>query len=265
MSSIVFNHSWAGELIIGTGIDDASWGYNLNMANYPTYGGEVVQILSVYIDDLMLQGTVSTYAQMENIYSYFAEYFIAATQGSSQHPKPGESYNLDPMTFHYAERNWSFRIYPKAAPGFRYMTGMTGPQWRLQAHVIDDSPDLNLLKEGIKGMVIPNSGIGGVMGDKSVIRQQGTFSITGNISPKSGNPETDPFQTFNQGVEVAQSDISKWSDYYSGLIPAYMKGDFSQLTGVVGSQPNFGRKHAPKQTLKPPKTPKTKTKHARKG
>jgi hypothetical protein len=44
-----------------TGLERVAWGYTLNTANFPTYAGEVVQILSCYVEDLEITGVVQTY------------------------------------------------------------------------------------------------------------------------------------------------------------------------------------------------------------
>jgi hypothetical protein len=253
-NTIRFSHKYLGSLTIDNGIDEAQWAYGLNTQTYPTYGGEVVQILSVYIDDLTMTGTCATYKQLEHIYKFFSRYLIIATQGKAQSPTPNESYNLEPMICSYPTRNWQFAIYPKSVPGFGYQTGMVGPQWQLQAHIIDDSPDLSVIKDGIKAAAIKD--ISSTL-DGGSAKQIGTFSLTGNISPHSNNPNTNPFQSGDQSDSAAQAQASKWADYYSSLIPAYMKGDFSSLVGAVGSQPNFGKnnQNATHNSLQQKKTP----------
>lgn len=257
MPAITFSHKDIGSLTIDNGIDNAQWAYGLNTQTYPTFGGEVVQILSVYIDDLTLQGTCATYKQAELIYKYFARYLIMATQGHSKTPVPDESYNMDPMVFSYPARNWQFYIYPMAAPGFAYETGMVGPQWQMQAHIIDDSPDLSLIKNGIKAAAVKN--IDSVLSN-GFVNSQGSFSLTADISPKSGDPNTNPFQTDDQSASAEQAQASQWADYYNSLIPAYMSGNFSSLVGAVGSQPNFGRKKGTTQnSLQTTQSPKKKS------
>src|SRR4051794_31156530 len=76
-------------LTVTTGADMIRWTYTLNTANWPTYGGEVVQILSVAIDDVNIQGTCRNYAEMENIYAYFLEFVQIATQGKNTQRNPG--------------------------------------------------------------------------------------------------------------------------------------------------------------------------------
>lgn len=220
--------SQIGQLTIETGIDVAQWGYNLNTVSFPTYGGEVIQILSVYIDDLTLGGTVSTYSQCEAIYSYFGTYFQLATQGKNTSGIPGQSaYNLDPIVFTYPARGWSFQLTPKSTPGFAYDWDAVGRIWQLQSHVIDDSANstISSMKDAIKYQAIQQA-------------LTGFAQINGEISPDSGNPEVNPFQTYDQAAQVTSASIKKYADYYNALIPAYANGDFSALTGGLGSTPS---------------------------
>lgn len=237
MGQVLFSHpnKAVGNLAIDNGVDSAQWGYGLNTATFPTFGGEVVQILSVYIDDLTLVGTLSTYKQMEAIYSYFTSYLQVSSQGRSVTPvgsadtTTGSAYNLQPMTFSYPDRGWQFQIYPTAVPGFRYGREVVTPTWQVTCHIIDDSPDLDLIKDGIKALAT-----------SSLVNGE-SFNLNGEISPQFGNPDTDPFETYTSGIAAQQQQISQYADYYNSLIPAYMQGDFSALTAGVGSTPNFGQ------------------------
>jgi hypothetical protein len=81
-------------LTVNSGLEEASWSYNLNCMTYPTYGGEVVQILSCNVGELTLAGTLPSYRALERVYSYFAYYLQIATQGRSKDPTSGKtSYN----------------------------------------------------------------------------------------------------------------------------------------------------------------------------
>lgn len=120
----------SGDLNIYINPDQIVWAYGLNTQSYPTYGGEVVQILSVYFDDMTVSGTVRTYTELENIYSWFISYMQVATQGTTS-----PIYNQQPVTFNYYERNWVFNIWPRSLPGFRYGRDVVAPTWTLQAAV----------------------------------------------------------------------------------------------------------------------------------
>jgi hypothetical protein len=240
MSRIFFEHQYVGELTIDNGLDQAEWSYNVNYVNFPTYGGEVVQILSVYIDDLTLGGTLTTYDQAEAVYSYFAAYFQAATQGKNPTEGTGDvttgsSYNLQPVYFYYPERQWSFKLYPMSAPGFAYDVDNAVRTWSVTCHIIDDSPDLDLIKSGIQALAVTQL----VDGDGGA--QANTFTINGNISPEYGNPDTDPFETYNQNQAALSAQVQNYADYYNSLLPAYSAGTFDSLTGITSSQPAFGK------------------------
>lgn len=226
MASAHFSHPDLGTLTTDNGIDGAEWAYGLNTQTYPTYGGEVVQILSVYIDDLTLKGSCSTYTQLEAVYHYFSSYMQIATQGRTGTPNvsKGTSYNLTPITFTYPERDWHFSIYPKSLPGFGYGSETIFGIWQLTANIRDDSNELTDIKKAIQ--------------DHAVAQQMGEFqNLNDMISPDSGDPNTDPFQTFTQGTAAAESAIGSYADFFSSLVSGYQNGDFISLTGGQGSSP----------------------------
>jgi hypothetical protein len=242
MPAVFFSHPQLGSIEIDDGVEDVRWAYNLNTVSFPTYGGEVVQILSVYIDDVAISGMVSTYHQAEAIYRFFAAYMQIATQGRKPVPNIKDSvsstaYNLQPVTFTYPHRQWTFSVYPKTAAGFAYGGEIVAPLWQVTCHVIDNTPDLALIKEGIKATVTAQG-----LPDEA---HQGTFTLNGQISPGRGNPDTDPWQTFTLPNSQVQAIIHRYGDFYNSLIPAYAQGDFSALIGAIGSKPNFGNNRGP--------------------
>lgn len=235
--NLLFSHPQVGSITVDTGMDEIGWSYNLNVANFPTYGGEVVQILSVYIDDLLVTGTVRTYTDMEEIYDFFASYMLIATQGN----KGVGSYDQTPMTMTYSTRQWSFVIQPISVPGFAYDVETVTPKWQLQAHVVDETPDVSALKDLVVTQVLNGE-------------DNQNFALSGIISPDSGDPAQNPFSapgtvsgnTFKPLSEAeTQEDLGKFADYYNSFIPAYMKGDYSSLTSELGSKPAFGSTSAP--------------------
>ena len=217
----VFHHDYSdiGTLTIENGIDQCAWGYNLNTAVIPTYGGEVIQILSVYIDDVTIGGTVSTYSQAEAIYSYFATYMQYATQGPSQTPQAGSSYIAEHMTFTYPARGWTFQIFPKTAPGFAYSFDTVAPTWQITAHVEDDNPNLRPIKNAIASSVASTASI------TSFKR------LNGEISPQQGDPESDPFQTYSSGNVT--TGLQSAANFYNSLVNAYATGNFNALTAAA--------------------------------
>lgn len=216
-------------LIVRTGADAIKWSYTLNTASWPTYAGEVVQILSVAIDDVTIIGTLHSYEEMENIYSYFLEYIQIASQGKGADPKAGTTaYNQLPMTMRYPARNWTMRVIPKTLPGFRKGRDVVAPQWRVQAHIVDDYADV----EELKNLVL-----------EGVSVQGEDFELTGEIGYNPHNPWSDPFPE-NKGRVDFDPDKTRevwnhYGDYFSKIIPSWLENDFSSITSQFGAKPAF--------------------------
>src|ERR1700756_4389028 len=115
MAVCIFHHHFISpDLYVQTGADNINWTYTLNTQRYPTYGGEVVQILSCFIDTLTIQGTVARQqsrdtskpqsdAGMEDIYKWFLQYMQIASQGRKGTTAYSERY----IKFTYPARGWS--------------------------------------------------------------------------------------------------------------------------------------------------------------
>ncbi len=238
-------------LVIETGIDEVAWSYRLNTASFPTYGGEVIQILSVFIDDLKVSGTVAQYDDAERIYRFFMRYFTIATQGASA-ATSSLKYEQKPMVFSYPHRGWVMEIQPLKAPGFTYATETVTPTWQMQAHVVDDSPNVDDLKE----LVSLSAGeLGSLENVTAVPHGTNSFKLTGVIAPDMGDPAQNPFvapgkvglgEKFNpaEGKAVTEG-LGKIADYYNHLLPSYLGGDFSNVVTEIGAKPAFGRPTEP--------------------
>lgn len=223
---VKFSHPNVGSLLIDTGIDSISWSYELNVETFPTYGGQVVQILGVYIGDLSVQGSVRTYQKMEQIYRFFAEYIQQAAQGRSQNAeRDTDSYNQEPVTLEYPHRGWRFKIMPLRAPGFRYSRDLVVPEWKLTAHVVDNEGDAQTLKDMVTKTILG--------ADASEV-----LALKGEIGYKPNDPFSAPYPEFDPD-KIGES-FSELADVYSKLIPSYLEGDFSSLTEGLGARPAFG-------------------------
>jgi hypothetical protein len=239
MATIHFTHPQVrggAPLAVDTGADMIRWSYTLNTANWPTYGGEVVQILSVAIEDVEIVGTAKNYAQMENIYSYFLEFVQIASQGRGKDPKAGQTaYNQQPMLLQYFERDWTMKIVPRSLPGFRKGRDVVAPEWRLSAYVVDDSEDIQELQDLVRAGV-------SIFGED--------FELTGQVGYIAQNPFSDPFagQDPKDGKKQANMEFdpvrtaAAWKevgDFYNKIIPSWLEGDFDSVTKQFGSSPAF--------------------------
>lgn len=125
-----------GDLMIDIKPNEFSWAYHLNTQVWPTYAGEVVQILSAYIDNITISGDVRRYSDMERIYGWFLHYIQIATQGFA-----GKRYDERPVTFQYPHRGWQMLIKPINLPALRYARDVVVPTWQIEASVLEPDPE----------------------------------------------------------------------------------------------------------------------------
>jgi hypothetical protein len=223
-------------LNVRSGMDEIEWGYNLNVARYPTFAGEVVQILSCYVDNLTIRGSLQKTADLEDLYDFFLGYIARASQGAG-----GTRYSQDTMTMHYGERGWKFNIVPISLPAFRLGRDVVIPEWRVEAFV-NDYDDQDQLKD----LIIAEAQIKEKLQSSSNLDT--SFNIKGQIIFKGKNPFSDPQDSVDGPYSPALERRAKeLSDFYTSLLPTYLKGDFSALLGDQ-SKPAF---------LKDIKVPKT--------
>lgn len=220
-------------LTINSGLEEASWSYNLNCSTFPTYGGEVVQILSCNVGELTLAGTLPSYRAMERIYSYFAYYLQIATQGRSKSPTSGvTSYNQTPITFTYPERGWTFDIIPTGLAKFRYANDVVAPAWGITAHIVDHTEDLHDIKEFTKHQILDD-----------FLKSDGEkFEVEGKIGFLAENPFSAPGTIFDDDFdpENTREEWKKMSDRYNEVIEAYLNSDLESLYETLASRPAWG-------------------------
>lgn len=230
---LIFRHDGAGPLTVWTGLDSISWGYGLNTANFATYAGEVVQILSCYVDDLTIQGTLRTYAELESVYTYFLQYIHLATQSGG--------FNQLPMTLEIPHREWNFKIMPKEAPGYRLGRDVVAPEWRFTAFVADEDD-----AQTLKNLIIQEAELK-LATHSTDPNFDENFGLEGKIRFVEENPFSAPFKSKFEKTDFA-GRTKEIGDWYQKLIPSYMKGDFGSITEGLGSKPSFGSNNPPSET-----------------
>jgi hypothetical protein len=218
MNEITFSHpspQIKTDLVVQVKPDQITWAYGLNTANFQTYGGEVVQILSMYVDDLTIAGTVGSYAELEQIYKWFVFYMQVATQGHAGR----EGYDTRPVTMTYHHRNWVFDIYPKALPAFRYGRDVVAPTWQLQAAVSE-------FDDKFEDSVLSNQDFAGIAKD-------GDFDPFGTVTAEIGYNEYNPWsaptnEKYKPGM--AKGEYTKLKDWYGNLIESYIGNDWDSIS-----------------------------------
>lgn len=225
MPVIQFSHpKLSNPLVVDTGVNEITWAYKLNVQSYPTYAGEVVQILSAFIDNISIIGDVRTYGDMERVYGWFLDYIQIATQGAEA---GGLSYQEDPVTMIYAERNWNIDIHPMSLPGFRMATELTVPQWQVQAAVAKQPAGDDLI------MTSTIEQASEILGKDS-----GFLTLSGNIGFDESNPFSDPAArppNTEGAMPTLKDEFTALSDWYNSLVPAYLNKDFTSALGATQS------------------------------
>src|SRR4051812_15030262 len=223
-SEIIFSHpAISPSLKLHLRPDQITWAYGLNTASFPTYGGEVVQILSMYFDDMTITGTVKTYSALEKIYGWFIKYMQIASQGTQ-----GNRFNPDPVTFKYKHRGWEFQLYPKSLPSFRYGRDVVAPEWSVTAAVFE--PD-----QSVKDLIL--GGHESFAGDTTDL-DIGVFHVTAEIGYQEDNPFSGPStKDFKKNITAYNDHMGKW---YNNIIKSWTNADFADLSADY-SKPAFLR------------------------
>ena len=196
-SPITFSHPQIPEqLVIGTGVSGISWSYNLNVVPTSTYGGEVVQVLSAYVDALTVHGQTSDNRQLRQIADWFLRYMQLAGL-----------YNRDEhfITMEYPERGWSFWLQVTTLPDFVYDIEQIAVEWSVTAEVVADN-DLNYLSQ------MTMTGYTESAFDPSMW----------DMKFREGDPRNDPI-TLDPALGI------QIGDNFASLLGAWATGDFAHF------------------------------------
>lgn len=234
-----------GTLKISTGADEISWGYGLNTRRFPTYGGEVVQILSTYADKMTIQGTCTDYNTLTNIYEYFKNYLLYTTGGSSILTANGDTNRKQKyLKFTYPARNWSFVIMITEASGFRIARDIAAPKWQLTAEIVSENDRYSLGSQRIDRFAnvlstpvsTGSRGSSGGSGNRRTKRSPESITSSGEPEemddvvrmPKNFNIEKagDPFGNL---MDFANGKRGKIADNFHALVASWATGDISTL------------------------------------
>lgn len=221
-SELIFSHpAMKNPLVVPIRPDQIVWSYGLNTQTYPTFDGEVVQILSMYVGDMQINGTISTYDQMEKIYSWFIQYMQNATQGGRGNVS--KQYDTRPVKMHYLHRDWKFDIYPRDLPGFRYGREVVAPTWQLTAAVSEYDEDFrtSVISEQMFAGEAAASG----------------FEPFGTATGEIGYEENNPWSAPDANKATRDEKLKKLEDHLVNLIPTYLDGSFEDLEASY-SQPH---------------------------
>lgn len=227
MTQIQFSHpDIQNLLLIDTRPNQVQWSYGLNTQNFPTWAGEVVQILSAYVDNLQISGDVSTVRDMERIYTWFLTYIQMASQGThaSDQTFNASSYNEEPVLMEYPHRGWSLYIKPLSLPTLTYGRDVIVPQWSMEAAVVE--PDLEMSKISLQDAQVK------LGNETSALTPFTQFLANADIGYNPENPFERPdvpdaaMKKYLSGIKP-QVDANEQNlvDWYNNLVPQYTSGN----------------------------------------
>lgn len=196
--AVRFTHplvSKGNPLIIKTGANQIQWGFGLNTSTTPTFGGQVIQVLSCYVDAITIVGSTISNNQLKNIYEWFRAYGQVA--GLNKRDEHG-------VLFQYPERGWQLYIQPTAMPNFGYAMDQIARTYTIQAEVVAD-PAGSLQKATMTQFTER-------LFNPSML----------NVGFKERNPFSDP-----DGSPSALPNAKNYADNFQALLGSYASGDFA--------------------------------------
>lgn len=102
------------------------WSYKENTVSMDTIGGRVVQLLSINIEGMSVEGVAGSRDELQRLatnISAIMDYHVAT---------------LLPVTFRVPSRRWDFRVYVQALPQMGWDVAATSYPYALQLLVVDD-------------------------------------------------------------------------------------------------------------------------------
>lgn len=240
MPPVTFRHPAAPNqsLTINTGADQFVWDYELNLQTYPTYGGEITQILSAMIGDLTIAGTTGKYSNLEEIYQWFLTVLNAVTEGVRGSSGPtGEAANTsfaEPLTVEYPERGWSFTGYPKSLPGYKINRDDSAATWQIVIAVQESD-------QSVEQMIVDEAQMKALANNFKYIDRFGKMS--GNVGFRFDNPFISIGTAFGADFNPAQKDAftklyGPLADFFRDkILQPYSQGQLQGLDVNWGSKP----------------------------
>lgn len=219
------------------------WTYNLNTNIVDTYAGQVVQILSVNIDKVTIEGQLGVegstgrkreggllvpregteqftfngvaYPGLHAMTEFFRLYFAVSSQGND--PQVSGAYAQVAMNVNYdVDTNPSSRYWPKIIPtdfpSFSRSVENFAPMWRVEAYVLEAD---RTVQEAT---------------DKKALQD-----LQAGIGYKSANPFSDPSLNNTEIVATTKKLITG----FQSLLPDFTQAELRDMIWKDVSIPNF--------------------------
>jgi len=208
-----------GSIAIPTGADSITWGYGLNTKRTSTYGGEVVQILSMYADKMMIKGTCRNLREQRFIYEYFKKYMTYITGSGNDGSGLDRRQNF--LQLRYPARNWSFIIMVVQAPNMVMATKQAAPEWSIVAEIVSENDRMALGQNKIDQWadvlttIIPRTS-----------RRGAGASISGAARTFNIKKDSDPFGNLMDYMDGGRGAVA---ENFEAMIASYATGSITSL------------------------------------
>jgi hypothetical protein len=197
-------------LEIETGMNSVHWDYSLNTNKRDTYGGEVIQILSAAIGDLVIEGECRDYNERELMQKWFKEYMY----GLREQNRSAES---QPVKIQYPHRGWNWKVYIKEAPDFRMALDVVAPKYKIVCAFYNEGEKDMLHVETMKMF---SSSFGSAQLPTFIMKQySGIYNDPMPMGPGGSIDSITPSQAANT-----------MGDNFQRLVGAWSFGDFAKFS-----------------------------------
>lgn len=215
-----------GVLEIQTGADEITWGYGMNTKRYPTYGGEVVQILSTYAEKMTIRGTCQNYKELTRIYEFFKEYIFYTTGGASVVNAGNTERKQKYLKLFYPARRWSFVIMVTDISNFRMARDVAAPEWEITAEIVSENDRNRLGSERVDRFAsVLSKPV--AMGRRGAVRSSDEETTDAGVRLAKNFDIERNGEVFGNQMDFANGKRGKVAENFHALVASWATGDIT--------------------------------------
>lgn len=256
MAGISFSYEYVGQagrdrvetLPLRLEPNSISWDYNLNTNIVNTIGGQIIQVLSVNIDTLVIEGQIgkegpfglnenltrkSPDQQWDNrsgtygvgltqMTEFFRNYFARSSQGGDAHA-PGRYQYLPMKVSYHPAREWE--VIPTSFPSFRRSLENFAPEWRIEFAVVTSDAEV-----------------------QKIAYQMAMDRLMDGIGYHARNPFSDPLAD-DVDPTAAGEILSQIASNFREMVPGFSRGELENMIWQGISVPAVTEARRPDPTL----------------
>lgn len=262
---VIFTHpnSEVGSLRLRLSPTNVEWSISLNTSTTNTYGGQVIQLLSINYDKFVIEGRFGKegprgvsrpgvprhisesrdYAGRSGLQigltqmtEYFTRYFAIASQGGDR--KSTGNYDQQPMRLSYEggldsfERNWL--VYPTSFPSYRRSNVDFAPEWRVEMEVVE--ADQNIVKRDATVEMEKLKALAGGFGYRPLNEFSDPLGVDANNNPLSD--EEKAVLAIEKATRANADEVRTLYEHFGKeFLPALTEDDLAELIFFNASFP----------------------------